>query len=166
MVDSDCSSEEETCEEMNRLTLDEVTEPWVYYEDNFFSGDKESYDVENFKDNGFGMIKSHPVCGIIQISGQLHIEHLPCDDHHDEYDQEDDSNINEYNSKDENSKHEVIKQEIDNDTTKFDAKRSDNEQAVLHEDNDEDPDTRDNDADQADHFKGPRQRGFGRGGRA
>ena len=145
MVDSDCSSEEETCEEMNRLTLDEVTEPWVYYEDNFFSGDKESYDVENFKGNGFGMIKSHPVCGIIQISGQLHIEHLPCDDHHDEYDQEDDSNINKYDSKDENSKHE---------------------QAVLHEDNDEDPDTRHNDADQTDHFKGPRQRGFGRGGRA
>ena len=52
MVDSDCSSEEETCEEMNRLTLDEVTEPWVYYEDNILPGDKESFNVDSFKDSG------------------------------------------------------------------------------------------------------------------
>ena len=152
MVDLDSSSEEETCQEMNRLTLDEETEPWVYYEDNFFPGDKENLDVESFKDDGFGMIKSDQVCGIIQISGQLHIEHLPCHDHHD--DQEDDANIHDYDSKDENFKHEVIKPEIDNntDTTEFDADRNDAEQADLHEVDDEDHGYRDYDADQADRL--------------
>ena len=52
MVDSDSSSEEETCQEMNRLTLDEETEPWVYYEDNILPGDKESFNVDSFKDSG------------------------------------------------------------------------------------------------------------------
>ena len=146
MFDSDSSSEEETCQEMNRLTLDELTEPWVYYEDNnFIPGDEENLDVERIEGNGFGMIKSDPVCGIIQISGQLHIEHLPCHDHHD--DQEDDVDIRDYDSKDENFKHEVIKPEIDNDTTtEFDAERNDAEQADLHEVDDEDHDYRDHDA--------------------
>ena len=151
MVDLDSSSEEETCQEMNRLTLDEETEPWVYYEDNFFPGDKENLGVESFKDDGFGMIKSDQVCGIIQISGQIHIEHLPCHD-----DQEDDANIHDYASKDENFKHEVIKPEIDNDTdtTEFDADRNDAEQADLHEVDDEDHGCRDHDADQADRLVG------------
>ena len=52
MVDSDSSSEEETCQEMNRLTLDEQTKPWVYYEDNILPGDKESFNVDSFKDSG------------------------------------------------------------------------------------------------------------------
>ena len=123
MVDSD-SSEEETCQEMNMLTLDEEIEPWVYYEDNnIFPGDKENLDVESYKGNGIGMIKPDPapVCGIIQISGQLHIEPLPCDGHHD--DQEDDADIHDYNSKDEDPEHEVINDETDNDTSEFDAER-------------------------------------------
>ena len=151
MVESDSSSQEETCQEVNRLTLDEETEPWVYYEDNnFIPGDEENLDIESFKDNGIGMNKSDPVYGIIQISGQLHIEHLPCDDHHDH---EDDSNIHDYDSKDENTEHEVINPETDNDTTEFDAERNDAEQADLHEVDDEDHNYRDRDADQADHLE-------------
>ena len=52
LVDSESSSEEETCKEMNRLTLDKETEPWVYYEDNILPGDKESFNIDNFKDSG------------------------------------------------------------------------------------------------------------------
>ena len=58
MVDSESSSEEETCKEMNRLTLDKETEPWVYYEDNILPADKESFDVDSFKDSRFSMINS------------------------------------------------------------------------------------------------------------
>ena len=137
---------------MNKLTLDEQTEPWVYYEDNILPGDEENLDVESFKGNDFGMIKSDPVCGIIQISGQLHIEQLPCDDHHDAL--EDDADIRDYDSKDENFKHEVIKPEIDNNTTtEFDAERNDAEKADLHEVDDEDHDYRDHDAVQADRLE-------------
>ncbi len=64
MIDSDSSSEEEICQEMTKLDLDKITKPWD---------------------------TAAAVCGNIQISGHLHIEHLRCGEHlenHDEYEYE------------------------------------------------------------------------------
>ena len=65
MIDSDSTSEEEICqEEMSRMTLDRMTENRDYY-------------------SNTAIIQSG-VCETIQISGRIHVHHLPCDDHHDD----------------------------------------------------------------------------------
>lgn len=59
MIDSSfpSSSEEEICQEITSITLNQMTEPC------------------------YNNTSVEPVCDVIQISGQLHIQHLPCYDH-------------------------------------------------------------------------------------
>ena len=59
MIDSSSSysSEEEICQEETSMTLNQMTEPCYNY------------------------TTAEQVCEVIQISGQLHIQHLPCHDH-------------------------------------------------------------------------------------
>ena len=59
---SDSSSEEEICQDMNRTTLREAV-PAV-------------------------MDTNRAGCGIAKISGHLHIQQIPCDDHHDDFTEE------------------------------------------------------------------------------
>ena len=78
-------------------------------------------------------IFQNAVCGTIEISGHLHIEHFPCHDQGDEekdeeewvedYD-DDDSHIQEHNSNaEEDTKQEEIKLEKEYNTAEFEAKR-------------------------------------------
>ena len=91
MIDSDTTSEEDICQEMSRMTHDKMAAPRDYYYSNTAT------------------VQSR-VCGTIQISGHLHVRHLPCDDHHDdqtneEYD--DDPDTQECDSKaEDNTKQE------------------------------------------------------------
>ena len=134
MVDSDSTSEEEICQELSRMTLDKMTEPRDYYSNT--------------------AIVQRSVCGTIQMSGRIHIEYFPCDDHHDnqtdeEYDDDSDTKECDFKTED-NFKQEEIHPEFDNDTAKFEAEWSVAEHADLREDDDEEFDTRVHDAEQAD----------------
>ena len=134
MIDSDSSSEEEIGQEMTMMTLDKMSEPWDCYNNT-----------------------AAAVCGNIQVSGQIHFEHLPCGDHpddqadeedDDEYDEEDDededddSEIQERRYQaEEDAKQEEIKLEFDNDAAKFDTERKAAEQVDLREVDDEEDET-------------------------
>ena len=71
MINSDSSSsEEETCQEIKRMTLDETTEPWdgaVYNNTTEYNNNTTKYynKINEFENSG---------CGIIKLSGHLHIE--------------------------------------------------------------------------------------------
>ena len=134
MIESDSTSEEEICQEMSRMTLDKMAVPRDYYS------------------NTATVQKG--VCGTIQISGRLHVQHLPCNDHQndqtdEEYDDDPDTQECDYKAED-NTKLEVIQPEFDDDTARFEAERSDAEHADLREDDDQEDETRVHDAEQAD----------------
>ena len=64
MINSDSSSsEEETCQEIKRMTLDKTTEPW---DGAVYNNNTEYYNKINEAENSR--------CGIIKLSGHLHIE--------------------------------------------------------------------------------------------
>jgi len=156
-IDSTSSSEEEICHEITKMALDMITEPWDCYSNT-----------------------AAAVCGNIQVSGHLHIEHLPCGDHCDdqadecddecdeEYDEneddreeyeededeDDDSDIHECdaNAEEETMQEEVVP-EFDYDATEFDAEGGDAVQADLREVEEEEDKTQDHDADQADRLE-------------
>lgn len=125
-IDSESSSEEEISQEMTRMTLERMTEPWDCYNNT-----------------------AAAVCGNIQVSGRLHIEHLLCDGHHD-----DNFDIQEYDfeAKEITEQEEVVP-EVDYDAIEFDAERGDAVQADLHEVDDEEYDARDHDAVEADRLE-------------
>ena len=139
MIDSD-SSEEEICQEMEAITLDKITDTGDYNGAVYNSTAR----VEN------------PVCETIQISGRLHIRYLPCSDHRDE--QGDDSNIqddlddeSEWDSNAEDDfKLEELQPEYDYDDTKFDTEEDDAAEANLDKVEDEEYETGDYDAVEAD----------------
>ena len=73
--DYSSSEEEEICQEMERMTLDQMTEP-------------ESWDSYGAVYDSKTTEAERSVCEIIQISGELHIEHLPCYNHREEEEEE------------------------------------------------------------------------------
>ena len=150
MINSDSSSsEEETCQEIMRMTLDKTTEPWdgaVYNNTTkYYNNNTEYYNKINKVENSG--------CGIIKLSGQVHIEHHPCYDQHDEGEDEneieeedqdgdeiddDDPNVHDdSNVQDDSTDEEDIKPEFDNDTTKFEIRGHEPEEGDRHQEDDE-----------------------------
>ena len=127
--DYSSSEEEEICQEMERMTLDQMTEPesWDSYGavyDNTVAYDSNTTEAER------------SVCEIIQISGELHIEHLPCYNHREEEEEEggndgrtddddDDSDIQEASDPkvEEDTKLEEVKPDFDDDATEFETEQ-------------------------------------------
>ena len=115
--------------------------------------------------NNTAMIEN-AFCETIQISGRLHIRHLPCSDHQDDQgddceipdDRSDDSNIqddlddeSEWDSNAEDDfKLEELQPEYDYDVTKFDTEEDDAAEANLDKVEDEEYETGDYDAVEAD----------------
>ena len=139
MINSDSSSsEEETAEPWDGAVYNNTTE---YYNNNTEYYNKIA-EVENSD------------CGIIKLSGHLHIEHHPCYDQHDEEEDEneideedhqdgdeideDDSNVHDdYNVQDDSTDEEDIKPEFDDDTTKFEIRGHEPEEGDRHQEDDE-----------------------------
>ena len=139
MIDSD-SSEEEICQEMEATTLDKMTK---------------NRECNGAVYNSTARVEN-PACETIQISGRLHIRYLPCSDHRD--DQGDDSNTqddlddeSEWDSNAEDDfKLEELQPEYDYDVTKFDTEEDDAAEANLDKVEDEEYETGDYDAVEAD----------------
>ena len=133
MINSDSSSsEEETCQEIKRITLDESTEPW---DGAVYNNTTEYYNkIAEVENSG---------CQIVKLSGHLHIERHPCYDQHNEgEDENEDQDGDEINDDDDSNVHddstdeEDVKPEYDNDT-EFEYRDHEPEEGDRHQEDDE-----------------------------
>ena len=120
------------------------------------SGEEDICRQEGAVVNNTAMIEN-AFCETIQISGRIHIQHLPCNDHQnnqtdEEYDDDPDTQECDYKAED-NTKLEELQPEFDDDTARFEPERSDAEHADLREDDDQEYETRVHDAEQADDLE-------------
>ena len=134
MINSDSSSsEEETCQEIKRMTLDEPCDGAVY------NNTTEYYNKINEAENSR--------CGIIKLSGHLHIKHHhPCFDQHNEEEAEneieevdqdqDEIDDDDSNVQDDSTDEEDVKPEYDNDT-EFEYRDHEPEEGDRHQEDDE-----------------------------